>query len=140
MIGYCGELQQPVLRQYDIQQNVYALEINLSKLYSLERKVWHYRKVSPFPKMVRDLAFVIDDSISASEILSDIHKVAGTLAKSVEIFDVYKGKGIPEGKKSMAFTISYSSADRTLTDSEVEDSQNKIIKHVGDKFKGELRK
>jgi phenylalanyl-tRNA synthetase beta chain len=90
--------------------------------------------------MVRDLAFVLDDNISAAEILGDMQRVAGQLAKSCDVFDVYKGKGIPDGKKSMAFSISYSSTERTLTDSEVEESVNKVIKHIEEKFKGELRR
>jgi phenylalanyl-tRNA synthetase beta chain len=140
MLGYCGEIKPSLLKQFDVQQAVYAVEINLDKLYKVERREWSYTKVSPFPKMVRDLAFVLDDNISAAEILGDMQRVAGQLAKSCDVFDVYKGKGIPDGKKSMAFSISYSSTERTLTDSEVEESVNKVIKHIEEKFKGELRR
>jgi len=139
-VGFAGELSDAILKQYDIEHKVFAIELNLNILYKAKRKEWKFEKVSPYPKIERDLAFLLDDSYPAEEIRQEIEDNAGNLARSVEIFDVYKGKGIPDGKKSIAFSISYSAHDRTLKDSEVDASINAVIKHIEQKFKAELRK
>jgi phenylalanyl-tRNA synthetase beta chain len=139
-IGYLGEVSAKILKQFDIEHKVFAVEINLNNLYEAELRQWRYEKVSPFPKVIRDLAFVVDADLPAEEIRLEIMKNAGKLAKSVEIFDVYKGKNIEAGKKSIAFTISYSAPDRTLTDKEVDESINYIISHIEKKFGAKLRK
>ncbi len=139
-IGYLGEVSTKILKQFDIEHKVFVIEINLNKLYQAELKQWRYEKVSPFPKVVRDLAFVVSDDLPAEEIRREIMNNAGKLAKSVDIFDVFKGKNIEQGKKSIAFTISYSANDRTLTDKEVDESINQIIAHIEKKFDAKLRK
>jgi phenylalanyl-tRNA synthetase beta chain len=139
-VGYAGEISANILKQFDIEHKVFAIEINLNRLYEAERKHWRYEKVSPYPKVTRDLAFIVDTQISAEEIRLEIQKSAGKLAKSVEVFDVFKGKNIAAGKKSIAFTISYSAPDRTLTDKEVDASVNNIIRQIEKKFSATLRK
>ncbi len=139
-IGYAGEVSAKILKQFDIEHKVFAIEINLNKLFAAERKHWRYEKVSPYPKVTRDLAFIVEEQFSAEEIRLEIQKSAGKLAKSVEIFDVFKGKNIAAGNKSIAFTISYSAPDRTLTDKEVDESVNNIIKQIEKKFAATLRK
>lgn len=139
-VGYAGEVSAEILKKFDIEHKVFAIEINLDKLYEAERKQWRYEKVSPYPKVTRDLAFIVDEQYPAEEIRLEIQKSAGKLAKTVEIFDVFKGKNIAAGKKSIAFTISYSAKDRTLTDKEVDESINNIIKQIEKKFSANLRK
>lgn len=138
--GFVGEVSTKILNHFDLQKKVFALEIDLDKLYNLESGTWKYEKVSPFPGTSRDLAFIINDSFTAEEIRQEIVKHAGNLARSVNIFDVFKGKNFEPGKKSIAFSIYYSSPDRTLTDKEVDNSINEIIAHIEKTFDATLRK
>lgn len=138
--GYVGEVSPKILKHFDLQDNVFAIELDLAKLYNLERRTWKYEKVSPFPGTSRDLAFIIGDSFTAEEIRQEIVKHAGNLARSVSVFDVFKGKSIEPGKKSIAFSIYYSAADRTLTDKEVDNSINAIVAHMEKTFDATLRK
>lgn len=139
-VGFAGEISSKILKQFDVEHKVFAIEINLNKLYQSERKHWAYEKVSSYPKVTRDLAFIVDEEYQSEEIRLEIQKSAGKLVKSVDIFDVFKGKNIAAGKVSIAFTISYAAADRTLTDKEVDESVNNIIHQIEKKFGAILRK
>ena len=139
-VGFAGEISSKILKQFDIEHKVFAIEINLNQLYQAERKHWAYEKVSPYPKVTRDLAFIVDEEYQSEEIRLEIQKSAGKLVKSVDIFDVFKGKNIAAGKVSIAFTISYAAPDRTLTVQEVDESVNNIIHQIEKKFGAVLRK
>lgn len=138
-IGVFGEINTKTLKLYDIEQPVLMLIINAEKLYSLELSSSIYQKVSQFPGMTRDLAFVVDDSTPAEEILSAIKSNGNELLKTVNLFDNYTGKGIEEGKKSLAYSLYFSSNERTLVESEIEQIINKIIKQVKTKFNAQIR-
>lgn len=85
-----------------------------------------------FPATTRDLALLCDDDLPVQSIERAICAGAGKLLEKVELFDIYKGKQIPEGKKSVAYNITMRSADRTLTDEDVEKAMNKILKNLSD--------
>lgn len=139
-LGSLGEVKNEMLSKFDIEQNVFILLLDLDEVYSIDRPNPKYSPVAPYPSVLRDLAFVVDRSINAADILKIIENKGGKLLKSVKIFDVYEGKSIEKGKKSIAFSLSYSSPDRTLVEKEVEDSIKKIIKAIENKFKATLRK
>ena len=139
-IGYAGEINTDMLKKYGLQQRVFAISLDLHKLYRAERKKWKYTPVTPYPVVTRDLAFLVADNIPAEEMSSEINASGGNLIKNITVFDVYKGKNMEPGKKSLAFSISYSSNERTLTDTEVEESIKNITKSIETKFGAELRK
>ena len=139
-IGSLGEVKNEMLKKFDIEQNVYIMLIDLNEVYSIDRPNPKYTPVAPYPSVLRDLAFVVDRSVNAADILKLIENKGGKLLKNIKIFDVYEGKSIEKGKKSIAFSLSYSSPERTLVEKEVEDSIAKIIKAVENKFKATLRK
>ena len=93
-----------------------------------------------YPSVERDIAIVVDETIPAAEIMKIIKSFPSELIEEVSVFDYYKGSKIPEGKKSLAFSIVYRSKERTLTDEEVEELHSSLVKYVLEKTGGELRK
>lgn len=139
-IGRLGELSSKFLKEEDIAQRVYLAELCLSELYQLEPKASVYSKVSPFPEIDRDLAFVLDKNVRAAEILDVIEKNGSEILKDYYIFDVYEGENIGNEKKSVAVSLKFSSVKRTLKDTEADEATNRIMKAVEKKFNAELRK
>ncbi|MCI9365455.1 MAG: hypothetical protein HFJ54_02295 [Clostridia bacterium] len=119
---------------------VFVFEINLSKLLELKTGKMKYKDISKFPSIKKDLALVVDKNIEAKEIQNVIKKAAGSKLEKVEVFDVYVGKGIEEGKKSLAFSLTFTAFDKTLTDEEINPILEKIIETCEKEFKAELRK
>lgn len=140
IVGYIGEINKPVLKQYDIELPVYMIWLNLKPIYNAKQTKPYYAPVSPYPAVTRDLAFVLNSDINAGDLLKDIQSNAGKYLKNVNIFDLYAGKNIGEGKKSIAFSLSYQAPDKTLVDSEVEESINKVVSSIETKFGAQLRK
>lgn len=139
-IGYCGYVNRGILKNYDIEEDVLLAEIDFSQITHYKTVENKYEPVSPFPTVDRDLAFIVDESTEAKSLLDEIRSNGGKLLSNVLIFDVYAGKNIPEGKKSLAFSLIFSSSERTLTDEEVDSTINQIIKAVESKFNAQLRK
>lgn len=139
-IGYCGYVNRGILKNYDIEEDVLLAEIDFSQITHYKTVENKYEPVSPFPTVDRDLAFIVDESTEAKSLLDEIRSNGGKLLSNVLIFDVYAGKNIPEGKKSLAFSLIFSSSERTLTDEEVDSTINQIIKAVENKFNAQLRK
>jgi len=98
-----------------------------------------YAKISPFPVVRRDLAFVVDEGIPAGEILELIWKTGGDFLRNVVIFDVYKGKNIGSGKKNLAFALFFNSNERTLTEEEVNAWIQRIVETIQTEKGAELR-
>ena len=98
-----------------------------------------FTELPKYPSMLRDMAILIDTDVLVGEIEKVILKNGEGLIEKVQLFDIYTGDQIPESKKSVAYSITYRSKDRTLTDEEVNRIQDSIIKDLTDKFKAELR-
>lgn len=134
VVGIVGKLHPSVEKE-----NVYVLEINLDKLLSKKTGKMKFKEISKFPSISKDLAIVIDKNISADEIAKAIKKAAGSLLTNIEIFDVYEGANIPEGKRSIAYSLSFGTNDRTLTDEEINNIMSKVIDNLQNKMGAELR-
>ncbi len=139
-IGYFGAASANILKQFDLDTPVLLLELNLTVLFNLDVKVQKYKPFSPFPTVNRDLAFLLDESINSGDVRKIIAKIGGGYLKKVEVFDFYAGKNLPEGKKSLAYSLSFSAPDRTLLDEDIDPAIEKIIKEVEKVFSAELRK
>lgn len=138
--GCYGEVRNDVLKKFDIDQDVFLLEFDLSVLNKVKVQSARYTPLPLFPSITRDLAFVVDLDIEAEVLLNEIKQNGGSLMQNAEVFDLYTGKSIEKGKKSIAFTMSFSSPERTLVDTDVEDSVNTIINAIETKFSALLRK
>jgi len=133
--GAFGEVKEDVARKFDIKRKVYLAEISLDALLGCANLKKTFRPLPKYPSVKRDIAILLDDTINASGIYDVIKEEARQLVKSVEVFDLYKGRQIQEGKKSLAYTIQYRSDERTLNDKEVNDIHKKVqdalIKRLG---------
>ena len=114
--------------------------MELQNIYKSPKIISKYKPVSPYPAIVRDIGFVVNKNLTAEKISTDIMKNGGELLKDVRIFDVYSGKSVEEGKKNVAFSLSFSSMDRTLVDEEVDNAIGAIISSVEKNFGAVLRK
>ena len=139
VVGTLGEVHLDITENYGIDESCYVAEINLDSLYEsadLERK---YKALPKFPAVTRDIALLVDDAVLVQEIEDCIKKAGGNLVEKVELFDIYKGKQIPEGKKSIAYAIAYRDENKTLQDKEVNKVHDKILRSLEYKLGATLR-
>jgi len=137
-IGFLGELHPSVLKELDVQQRVYMMELDPNVLDSAAKDSVECSLLSKFPSLYRDLAFVLARDVDAQEVIETIKRV-GSHLESVRLMSVYTGEQIDADKKSLAFTMSFVNEKRTLSDDEIEAIQTKIIKAVSKKHNGLLR-
>ncbi len=109
------------------KEAVYVMEINLDKLLAKKTGKMKYKEISKYPTVKKDLSIVVDKEVESSQIAMQIKKAAGSLLLNSEVFDLYTGKGIDEGKKSLAYSLTFGANDRTLTDEEINSILDKII-------------
>jgi len=127
VIGAMGELSPVVLRNHGVAGRVSCLELSLGVVLREEPKPVAAKVVSRFPSSDIDLAFVVAESVAAADIHRGLKSAAGNLAVSLELFDVYRGKGVQEGARSLAYRLRLQAPDRTLTDDEVAGIRAKCI-------------
>jgi phenylalanyl-tRNA synthetase beta chain len=139
IVGYVGEVNNKIKKHYDIEMPVFIAWFDMSVLNGIEPVKPYYSKVAPFPGSTRDLAFIVAKEVKADDILNQIMQNGGKLLQSVNIFDVYEGKNVANGKKSLAYSLHFAAPDRTLKDSEVDQAINKVIQTIEKKFEAELR-
>ena len=135
VVGVIGEVDPDVRRNFDLDERVYLLAMDLDIL--MGATVWdrEYRPLPKFPPVEQDIAVVVNVDIPAELVRQTIQNAGGDLVSSVDLFDVYQGPGIPEGKRSIAYHIVYQAPDRTLTDEEV----NRVQKHIESVLNKELQ-
>jgi phenylalanyl-tRNA synthetase beta chain len=137
--GILGEVHPDVTENYGIDARCYIAELNLDVLYELSDIERKYKALPKFPAVTRDMALLVDDSVLVQEIENIILKQSGSIVEKIKLFDVYKGKQIPEGKKSIAYSITYRHEDKTLTDEEVSKVHDRIVRTLENKLGAELR-
>ena len=137
--GSFGQLDPVLSEQLGIDKPVYVCEINYYKLKEKFDDKIVFKPISKFPIVERDLAVVVDDSITCQQIIDVIKESGGEFLEKVSIFDVYKGVGIPENKKSMAYNLIFSSLERTLNVEEIDQAVKNILDNLYKKLNAELR-
>ena len=139
-VGYIGEVYPDVQEAYDIDTRVYVAEINLVKLFAHAVDHREFKALPKYPAISRDLALLVKDGVSSDQVVAVIKKVTNRkLLESVEIFDVYKGQGVPKGNTSIALTVVFRAPDRTLTDDEVQAEIDHALKSMKRKYRVKLR-
>jgi len=136
-LGVVGEIHPHVLTAFDISENVYLFEINVTALSTFTVSHKLFQAIPRFPVTVRDMALVVDIGITHQQV-QDIIK-SFPLVSQVTIFDVYSGEQVPPGKKSLAYRIVYQSSTHTLTDEEVNKVQQQILSRLAREFGAVLR-
>jgi phenylalanyl-tRNA synthetase beta chain len=125
-----GEMHPAVASAYGIEEKVYVAEIKLDVLLTIEKRKTVYKPLPKFPAVERDFAMLVDADVPVGTLEKAISSGAGRLLEKIQLFDVYQGSQIPEGKKSVAYSVWLRSADSTLSDKEIDDVNNKIIKKL----------
>jgi len=137
-VGVVGEIHPSVTARFDVSGRVAAGEIDLEILLGARPAVG-FRIPSPFPPMVFDLAFDLDDAVPAADLIAVIVEAGGPTLESVELFDVFTGRPLDEGRKSLAVRLTIRDPERTLTDREVAPLREAIIAAVTERLQGRLR-
>ncbi len=139
-IGYVGEVHPALLQAYGIKAEVMLFDLDFDKLSRLATEKRSVKDIGKFPAVTLDVALVVDLKVLTSEIENALGDAGGDMLENVELFDVYEGKNLPDGKKSLAFHLAYRLPDRTLTDEVVQAQHEKVLAAVKNKFGAEVRK
>ncbi len=138
-LGIFGEAHPQVLENYGLPYKAYLFEFALDKLEACAVFKKRFEPLSIYPKIVRDLAIVVDASVRSDMPTALIYEAGGETVDSVRLFDVYEGEQVAEGKKSLAYTITYHSPTETLTDKAVNARHEKVIQRLNQALGAELR-
>ncbi len=138
-LGYMGQVHPLVAKNYGLECEVYCAELNFSKLFEMIQPEPTYTPLPKYPSVSRDLSVVCDDNVTVAQAQQVIEQAAGKLLRGVKLFDVYRGTGVPEGKKSMAFSLELRADDRTLTDNDSETVIEKVLAALKEKLDAVLR-
>ncbi len=138
-LGEIGEVHPKVLANYDVAAPVFMLELNVSALAEAAQGHAAIEAISRYPDVYRDSAFLLDADVTAASIKEVVAGVRSNLVENIVIFDVYSGKGIPEGKKSVAVRVRYRSTERTLTDDEISKVHDRIVRSMEHRLDAQLR-
>ena len=138
-LGYMGQVHPLVAKNYGFDGEVYCAEINFTKAFQLRLPEPTFTPLPKYPAVSRDLALICDEEITVAQVEDVIVAAAGKLLRQVKLFDVYRGVGVPEGKKSLAFSLELRADDRTLTDADSEAVTAKVLSALAEKLNAVLR-
>ena len=138
-LGVLGALHPAVAQALDLAGEVWVFELDFTQVAHYRPRRLGVRALPRFPAVTRDIAVVVDDIFQAETILEEVRALADPLVESASVFDCYRGAPIPEGKKSLAYTIAYRASDRTLTDQEVSAAHERVRAHLRARFALTLR-
>ena len=138
-VGVMGQVHPLVAKNYGIDTEVYCAELSFTKLLGLRLPDATYTPLPKYPTVCRDLALICDEAVTVADVEDVITASAGKLLRKIQLFDIYRGVGVPEGKKSMAFSLELRADDRTLTDSDSEGVVSKVLASLKDRLNASLR-
>jgi phenylalanyl-tRNA synthetase beta chain len=136
-VGWIGQLHPKVQADLGIGTAVYLFQMDVDKM--AVRKLSKFEEVSKFPEVRRDLAFFVDNSVQASDLMNGAKTVAGEQLVNLKLFDVYHSKDVENKGKSVALGLTFQHSSRTLTDDEINSAVDRVVAELGNKFKAELR-
>ena len=139
VVGYIGQIHPLVAKNYKIDADVYCAEINTELLFAAQLPEATYVPLPKYPSVSRDLSMVCDEAVTIAQAEAVITEAAGKLLRGVRLFDIYRGTGIAEGKKSLAFSLELRADDRTLTDADSEGVMSKVLAALQEKLGAVLR-
>ncbi|MCX7797563.1 MAG: phenylalanine--tRNA ligase subunit beta [Melioribacter sp.] len=139
IIGRGGLIQKELLKLYDINQDVYSFIFDLDEIKSIPTTKKEFKELLKFPKVYRDFAFIVDESIEAETVIEVIKNSSSNLLHHIKLFDIFQSESLGKGKKSLAFQLEYYDESRTLTEEEVDKDFWNAIRAVEEKLKAKLR-
>ena len=138
-LGELGQLLPPLARQYDLRDAVLLAELNLDQLLARRNTGKSFRTLPAFPAIRRDVAMILPEATSHDAILQVVKQAKPENLEWVELFDVFRGKNVPHGQKSVAYAFTYRHAERTLTDTEVNAAQEKLVAQLKQRLQAAVR-
>ena len=138
-VGVFGQVHPLVAKNYGIDADIYAAELNFTALSNLLAPASTYVPLPKYPAVSRDIAVVCDEALTVAELTACIQKAGGKLLREVRLFDIYRGKGIEDGKKSTAFSLTLRADDRTLTDADSDGVISAVLKALESELGAKLR-
>ena len=140
-IGVLGLLHPSIVIRWELKKNTCVFNFAWDALAAsvLESGTRRFKTLEQFPTVRRDVAILIAEDVSSERVIATVESLNSKFIKSVVPFDVYKGKGIPEGRKSMAYAVLYYNPEKTLTDEEVNGEHAKLVRHLKEKLGAEIR-
>ncbi len=139
LVGSLGEVHPRVAKKLDIPAGVFLFELEVEALAAAAQLVPSFKQLTRFPAVLRDLSVVVGLEQPNDQVRQLIIEVGAPLVEDAQVFDVYTGKPIPEGKKNVAYALRYRALDRTLTDTEVNAAHQRIVGQVTDRLGARLR-
>ena len=138
-VGSLGELTREVLEKFDLQTECFVFEVAMDRFFEFVEVERRFTEISKYPLVYRDLSIIIDRSVITSEVLKGIRSIGIDWIQHIYVFDRYEGKQVPEGKQVLGFRICYQSMERNLTDQEVNEQHDRVIRKVIGDFNAKLR-
>ena len=139
-IGFLGEISPKIIEELKIESRVVVFDLDFKKLKKLASEEAEFIPISPYPSAIRDIAILVPKDVLVEQVLNKINVIGGVLIRDVDLFDIYEGEELPDGKKNLAFHIIYQAKDKTLSSKEIDEIQNKIIKALEQELDWEVRK
>jgi len=139
VVAWFGKVRSEILERFDIAQDVYVAEVQLDSILCRKSEPTVFSPMSAFPPSLRDLAVLVDGAVTAQSIVECAKAAGGKFLQDVRLFDVYAGKQVPAGKKSVALNLVFQSHDRTLTDKDTQKAWGHILKALEEKCGATLR-
>jgi len=138
-LGELGQLLPALAKKYDLRDAVYLAEFNLDLLLNKRNPAKSFKALPQFPSSRRDVAMLVPETVTHEAVLQTVKQAKAANLESVELFDVFRGKGIPEGQKSLAYAFTYRAPDKTLTDADVNSAHEKVLGSLKTQLQAELR-
>lgn len=139
VIGQLGKVSNKAREIFDMKAEIWLVDIDLGLMMNRIGVKRYFKEPPKFPPSDRDLAVVVDKALPVGDLIESIKEINEALLENVQLFDIYSGKQIPEGKKSLALSLRFRHLERTLTDNEVDKALDSIIKHIKSKYELDLR-
>jgi phenylalanyl-tRNA synthetase beta chain len=142
VLAFFGEVHPSIIKAYELKANVVAFEVLIDNIPLAKPKFGRKTAASysDYQSVERDFAFIVNEEINLDKIIRTIEQIDKKLIKAVKVFDIYRGKNIEQGKKSIALTVVLQANDKTLSESEIDDIHNKIVEHMLKTTNASLRK
>ena len=138
-VGFMGQVHPLVCKNFGMDMEVYCVEIDFSKMSEMVLPEPTYVPLPKYPTVTRDLSVMCDEALTVAEVEAVMTAAAGKLLRGIKLFDIYRGKGVAEGKKSLAFSLELRADDRTLTDADSEGVVTKVLEALSEKLGVSLR-
>lgn len=138
-LGQLGQVQPVLAKKHDLRDPVVVAELDLDQLLARRNTNRNFRPLPQFPAIRRDIALLVAASTTHDQVMQAVKQAKATNLETVELFDVFRGKNVPEGQKSMAYAFTYRNTERTLTDAEVNSTHEKLTEHLKTKLSAAIR-